>query len=53
VLDVGSGSGFLVACLFEMIEGNGKIVGIEHIKPLVDSSINDLNKNYAESLKAK
>lgn len=29
VLDVGSGSNYLVACFAQMIEGKGKIVGVE------------------------
>jgi protein-L-isoaspartate O-methyltransferase len=34
VLDVGCGSGYLLAAFYEMMEGNGKIVGIEHIEEL-------------------
>ena len=37
VLDVGSGSGYLSACFYEMT-GN-KVVGVEHIPELVEFSI--------------
>jgi len=40
VLDVGSGSGYLVACFALMLEklGGGKCYGIEHIQELVETS---------------
>lgn len=36
VLDVGSGSGYLLAAFYEMTDKQGKIYGIEHIPELVD-----------------
>lgn len=30
-LDVGSGSGYLCAAFYEMMDRQGKVVGIEHI----------------------
>ncbi|CAF0956821.1 unnamed protein product [Didymodactylos carnosus] len=46
VLDVGSGSGFLTACMARMVQGNGgKVIGIEHIPQLVDISIKNINKH--------
>lgn len=39
VLDVGSGSGYLTACMAQMQNFTGKTVGIEHIPQLVHQSI--------------
>ena len=44
VLDVGSGSGYLTACLAYMI-GDGKVVGIDHFEELVNFSIENICKN--------
>ena len=52
VLDVGSGSGYLCACFSVMMEGEGKIVGIDHIDSLVETSIENLNKNFSEEMKS-
>ncbi len=49
-LDVGSGSGYLVAAFYEMMDKQGKVVGIEHIQGLVDDSIQNLRKNYEKEL---
>ncbi|KAL7678080.1 hypothetical protein ACOME3_004309 [Neoechinorhynchus agilis] len=43
VLDVGSGSGYLCACFAYMVQPSGKVVGVEHIKQLVDKSVENLN----------
>ena len=45
VLDVGSGSGYLTACMARLVHPGGKAIGIEHIQELVDKSIVNLNKN--------
>ncbi|KAI0754382.1 Pcmt1-prov protein [Daedaleopsis nitida] len=54
VLDVGSGSGYLSAVLYELVrsdsqgpgaESTGKVVGIEHVSELVDWSIHNLRKD--------
>ena len=37
-LDVGSGSGYLVACMARMVGNEGKIIAIEHIPELVTFS---------------
>ena len=37
-LDVGSGSGYLTACMASMVGEKGKVVGIEHFKELTDMS---------------
>uniref|UniRef100_A0A8D2LXY0 Protein-L-isoaspartate O-methyltransferase n=2 Tax=Varanus komodoensis TaxID=61221 RepID=A0A8D2LXY0_VARKO len=44
-LDVGSGSGILTACFARMVGSKGKVVGIDHIKELVDDSINNVKKD--------
>jgi protein-L-isoaspartate(D-aspartate) O-methyltransferase len=47
VLDVGSGSGYLVAAIHKMMKNsNGKVIGIEHIPELVSKSIVNLSKYY-------
>lgn len=38
-LDVGSGSGYLTACMAFMVGIRGKVVGIEHIPELMELSI--------------
>lgn len=53
VLDVGCGSGYLCAAFYEMMEGKGKIVGIEHIDELAQFSIDNLSKKYSKALKDK
>ena len=35
-LDVGSGSGYLCAAMLEMMRGDGKVIGIDHIDELVE-----------------
>ena len=45
MLDVGSGSGYLTACMARLVHPGGKAIGIEHIQELVDKSIVNLNKN--------
>ncbi|KAK2114492.1 hypothetical protein P7K49_008758 [Saguinus oedipus] len=48
-LDVGSGSGILTACFARIVEKvvgcSGKVIGIDHIKELVDDSINNVRKD--------
>eukprot|EP00483_Globobulimina_turgida_P001326 UN01328 len=52
-LDVGSGSGYLVGCMAYMVGDKGKIVGIEHIKELLDLSIRNLSKSHGNLLKSE
>jgi len=49
-LDIGSGSGYLVAAFYEMMDREGKVVGVEHIEGLADDSIQNLRKNYEKEL---
>ncbi|UJR16319.1 hypothetical protein I4U23_003225 [Adineta vaga] len=45
VLDVGSGSGYLTACIARLVQPGGKVIGIEHIPELVELSIKNISKN--------
>lgn len=45
VLDVGSGSGYLTACMALMVGEGGIVVGIEHINDLVEKSITNIRKS--------
>ncbi|KAF3110682.1 hypothetical protein TWF569_003609 [Orbilia oligospora] len=49
ILDVGSGSGYLVAVMAHMVQPGGRVVGIEHIQELVDLSIKNLRKDATHS----
>ena len=44
-LDVGSGSGYLTACMSDMVGPSGKVVGIDHIQELVEHSIENIKKD--------
>ncbi len=46
VLDVGSGSGYLTACMAYLVRPGGKAVGVDHIQELVDKSIINIKKNH-------
>ncbi|KAJ2862714.1 hypothetical protein GGH94_004090 [Coemansia aciculifera] len=52
-LDVGSGSGYLTACMAAMVGDNGLVVGIEHIPELADQSLVDLRAHYPEWVDGK
>jgi len=45
ILDVGSGSGYLTACMARLVQPGGKVIGIEHIPELVELSIKNISKN--------
>jgi len=48
-LDVGSGSGYLTLCFAKMMtDPTGKAYGVEHIKELVDLSLENIAKNHKE-----
>ncbi len=49
VLDIGSGSGYLTHVLANLVEPDGKVVGVDHIQGLVDLA----NKNMAKSVEGK
>jgi len=52
VLDVGSGSGYLSACLARMVGKSGKVVGIDIIPELVDWSIQNMNRDDPNFIKS-
>jgi protein-L-isoaspartate(D-aspartate) O-methyltransferase len=52
VLDVGSGSGYLCACFARLVGPEGVVVGIDVVKPLVDWSIQNMNKDDPNLLKS-
>jgi len=45
VLDVGCGSGYLTACFARMVGKEGKVIGIDYIDPLVQMSMENVNKD--------
>ncbi|XP_051942193.1 l-isoaspartyl protein carboxyl methyltransferase, like isoform X2 [Hippocampus zosterae] len=47
-LDVGSGSGYLTACFARMTGSNGRVVGVDHIDELVQSSIRNIQADDPE-----
>eukprot|EP00128_Syssomonas_multiformis_P017486 Colp12_sorted_trinity150504_noHs@4763 len=49
-LDVGSGSGYLAACMAIMAGPTGHVVGIDHIKGLVDNSIKNVKNGNPDLL---
>eukprot|EP00922_Rhytidocystis_sp_ex-Travisia-forbesii_P016713 GHVS01024992.1.p1 GENE.GHVS01024992.1~~GHVS01024992.1.p1 ORF type:complete len:384 (-),score=48.94 GHVS01024992.1:204-1355(-) len=52
-LDVGSGSGYLAVCMANMVgvrENKGLVVGIDHIKELVDKSIINVRREDGDLL---
>lgn len=49
-LDVGSGSGYLTACMAMMLGETGKAVGIDHIPELIEKSIENVRKDNPQLL---
>lgn len=49
VLDVGSGSGYLTHVLANLVEPEGKVVGVDHVQGLVDMA----NRNMGKSADGK
>lgn len=49
-LDVGSGSGYLSACMARMVGEEGYVVGIDYVDALVEQSINNVRKADADLL---
>lgn len=50
VLDVGSGSGYLTACLADMVGPSGRVFGVEHIKELVHRSEENIRRDCPDLL---
>ncbi|KAG0320376.1 hypothetical protein BGZ99_004534 [Dissophora globulifera] len=53
VLDVGSGSGYLTACMAEMVGPQGRVVGVEHIPELVVKSEENTKKGHLDFMEEK
>ncbi|XP_013778794.1 protein-L-isoaspartate(D-aspartate) O-methyltransferase-like isoform X2 [Limulus polyphemus] len=51
-LDVGSGSGYLTACMAVMVGETGLAVGIDHIEELVNMSIENIKKDNPQLLES-
>ena len=49
-LDIGSGSGYLTACMALMVGDEGKVVGIDHVEELVEWSKQNLIKDNKKVL---
>lgn len=52
-LDVGSGSGYLTACMAIMLGEQGRVVGIDHIPELVALATKNLNHDNPGLLKSE
>ena len=50
LLDVGSGSGYLTACLARLAGESGKVVGLETVPQLVNDSKENINRDCPEFL---
>lgn len=51
-LDVGSGSGYLAACMAMMVGSTGRVVGIEHIPELAEVSIQNIKKEHGNLIES-
>ena len=45
VLDIGSGSGYLTHVLADLVEPEGKVIGVDHIQGLVDLANSNMGKS--------
>lgn len=50
-LDVGSGSGYLSACMAFMVGSRGRVIGIEHIPELIEISTRNVREDNPHFLK--
>jgi protein-L-isoaspartate(D-aspartate) O-methyltransferase len=50
VLDVGSGSGYLTVCFGMLLEGQGRVYGVDHIPELVEFSRQNISHSYPDML---
>lgn len=46
------GSGYLTACMAEMVGKTGKVIGIDHISELVEQSKRNIKKGNADLLES-
>ncbi|KAJ8721582.1 hypothetical protein PYW07_002357 [Mythimna separata] len=52
-LDVGSGSGYLTACMAMMVGEEGKVIGIDHINELVTLAIKNIKSGNGDLLQTE
>lgn len=52
-LDVGSGSGYLTACMGVMVGPEGRVIGVEHVPELVEKSKRNIGKGHADLIRTK
>jgi protein-L-isoaspartate(D-aspartate) O-methyltransferase len=52
-LDVGSGSGYMTACMAYMVGDKGKVVGIDHVPQLTDMATRNMRKDHPEYLEGR
>ncbi|CAG9578816.1 unnamed protein product [Danaus chrysippus] len=52
-LDVGSGSGYLTACMAHMVGETGRVIGIEHIPELVTLATKNINHDNPKLLSSE
>lgn len=50
-LDVGSGSGYLSACMAFMVGSRGRVIGIDHIPELVEISLKNVSGDCPHFIK--
>lgn len=50
ILDIGSGSGYLTACLAYLAGPTGRVYGVEHVMELAEASIKNIDKGNSELL---
>ncbi|XP_003746908.1 protein-L-isoaspartate(D-aspartate) O-methyltransferase [Galendromus occidentalis] len=49
-LDIGSGSGYLTACMAAMVGPRGRAIGVDHIPQLVEMSVKNVKKKNKKML---
>ena len=49
VLDIGSGSGYLTACMAALVGESGKVIGIEHVAQLTEMAKKNVEKDGKKS----
>lgn len=50
-LDVGSGSGYLSACMGYMVGPRGRVIGIDHIPELIEMATKNVREDCSHFLK--
>lgn len=52
-MDVGSGSGYLTACMAFMVGETGRVIGIDHIPELVSLATKNIKQDNPELLSSE